>query len=274
MLRSDLHAEQSGDVLAEGIEAADEELWLVNPTHETMAEFVHTVRASGPPSPPAEPVRVLAAEEPLKRLNQDFVLASHAADLVGEGPLSVRLMEATPRYSLLVTEQSVVSLVECERRVAGLTSTRDRFVEEAREESRRRWRRGEGFSLRTPPLSEIRGTLAAELDEQTAREFDRMLESLDAGAGPLDEVALALLVAARNEQLLYDISRWGEEIQLASKATFSRSKNTLETAGLIETEKVPIEIGRPRLRLFLQEEYRGLDTETLLARAQSAVESA
>jgi len=62
---------------------------------------------------------------------------------------------------------------------------------------------------------------------------------------------VSLLVAAKNEVLLYDISKWGEDVGIASKATFSRTKTKLEDNGLIATEKVPIDVGRPRLRLQL-----------------------
>jgi hypothetical protein len=67
-------------------------------------------------------------------------------------------------------------------------------------------------------------------------------------------VTLSLLVAARNDVLLYDISKWGEDAGIASKATFSRTKTELEEQGAIETEKVPIDVGRPRLRLRLGDE--------------------
>jgi DNA-binding MarR family transcriptional regulator len=43
----------------------------------------------------------------------------------------------------------------------------------------------------------------------------------------------------------------GEDTGVASKATFSRVKTRLEDRDLIETEKVPIDVGRPRLRLVL-----------------------
>lgn len=81
-----------------------------------------------------------------------------------------------------------------------------------------------------------------------------MLGSLSSARGDgdgLDEVTISLLVAARNEVLLYDISKWGEDVGIASKATFSRTKTKLEELGLIDTEKVPIDVGRPRLRLKL-----------------------
>jgi DNA-binding MarR family transcriptional regulator len=62
---------------------------------------------------------------------------------------------------------------------------------------------------------------------------------------------ISLLVAGKNGELLYDISKWGEDVGVASKATFSRTKTRLEDNGLLDTEKVPIDVGRPRLRLLL-----------------------
>ena len=79
---------------------------------------------------------------------------------------------------------------------------------------------------------------------------------------------LCLLAAARNEQLLYDVSRWGEEVGLASKATFSRTKTALENAGLVGTEKVPIDVGRPRLRLTLAPELAGQPVDALAREAR------
>jgi len=71
------------------------------------------------------------------------------------------------------------------------------------------------------------------------------------GDDTLDEVDLTLLAAAKHGVQLYEISRWGEDTGLASKATFSRAKNRLEDGGMIATEKVPIDVGRLRLRLML-----------------------
>jgi hypothetical protein len=96
-------------------------------------------------------------------------------------------------------------------------------------------------------------TLEAEIDPDVAADFETVLNSLDSARGDgdgLDEVTISLLVAARNGELLYDISKWGEDVGLASKATFSRTKTRLEDNGLIDTEKVPIDVGRPRLRLM------------------------
>lgn len=104
-------------------------------------------------------------------------------------------------------------------------------------------------------------------------DFDTVLESLTTARGDgdgLDEVTISLLVAAKNEELLYDISKWGEDVGIASKATFSRAKTTLEEMGLIDTEKVPIDVGRPRLRLrFAHERLQSASADELASVAQS-----
>jgi hypothetical protein len=115
-------------------------------------------------------------------------------------------------------------------------------------------------------------TLATDIGPETAADFEAVLDSLDAARGNgngLDEVTVSLLVAARNDELLYDISKWGEDIGLASKATFSRTKSRLEDSDLLDTEKVPIDVGRPRLRLMLGDESpEGADIDELASTAK------
>ena len=134
--------------------------------------------------------------------------------------------------------------------------------------------RAEAFSLRTPGLSRVRETLAERIGESAAADFDAVLTSMESARGDgdgLDEVTISLLVAAKNDELLYDISKWGEDVGIASKATFSRTKSELEDAGLITTEKVPIDVGRPRLRLKLGEDVGDASAGELAAMAQSAL---
>lgn len=268
MIRSDLHADTRGEILETGLSAVEGELFLINPTGATMREFVGTYHeVSDPPT-----VRLFADAEPLKRLVGDFLVASSLADLVAEDVVSVRTLDQVPRHSLLLTDEFLVSLVEGGGQVCGLTTTADEFVPATYEEYDDRWEGAETFTLRTPPLSHIRETLESDIGPDAASDFDRVLETLDTARGDgqgLDEVTISLLVAANNGELLYDISRWGEDIRLASKATFSRSKNELEDSDLIDTEKVPIDVGRPRLRLMLADEsLRDADIETVAERAQ------
>ena len=95
----------------------------------------------------------------------------------------------------------------------------------------------------------------------------------DTNDDTLDEVALTLLAAAAHEIQLYEISKWGEEVGLASKATFSRTKGRLEEQSVIATEKVPIDVGRPRLRLRLGDQLRDEEISDLPAAAQEMLAS-
>lgn len=78
----------------------------------------------------------------------------------------------------------------------------------------------------------------------------------------LDAVSVALVAAAQSGALSYDLGKWAEETGVASKATISRRKTTLETNGVIYTEKVPVEVGRPRQRLLLAEDISAVRIDT------------
>ncbi|PSP24524.1 hypothetical protein BRC61_01920 [Halobacteriales archaeon QH_10_65_19] len=272
MIQSDLHAQTRGEIIETGLAQAEEDLFLVNPTRETMQEFVQVYREVDA----APRVALFADSAPLKELVGDFLIASTLADLLAEDTVSVRTLESVPRHSLLLTEEFLISLVENGEEVGGLTTSEEPFVRSTYSHYETRWEEASSFSLRTPPLSHIRGTLRDEIGPETASDFDRVLDLLDTARGDgdgFDEVTIALLVAANNGELLYDISRWGEDIRLASKATFSRSKNQLEESGLIDTEKVPIDVGRPRLRLMLgDEELRRADIEEVAEHARAVLD--
>jgi hypothetical protein len=260
MLDSALFTEGGRELLQAGFEAAETSPWLVDPPDDTLATLVSTFREL----PAAqEPVRLFAPRAQLTTLADDFLLASLTAELVAEGSLAVRTLSSAPWSSLLLTEESVVSLVDTRDGVVSVSTTAAEVVRATHEEYTDRWERAEPFSLRTPPLSEVRTTLDSQLGTAVAEDFDRALATVERWSGDrdsvLDGVTLALLAAANNGELLYDVTCWGEEIRLASKATFSRSKNRLEESGLVATEKVPIDVGRPRLRLVLAD---GLSGET------------
>lgn len=272
MIHTDLYVENTSEILARGMERDYEDVFLVNPTQNTMQELVSTFNSLDVHTG----VRLFTDERKFKDLIDDFIVASMIADLVAEDKLSIRTLSDVPHSSVLLTESYVVSLVESGEQTAGLVTTEESFVSSAYTEYRQRWDDADAFTLRTPALSHIRETLAEDIGPSAVDDFDTVLETLDTARGGgdgLDEVTIALLVAANNGELLYDISRWGEDIRLASKATFSRSKNRLEAKGLIETEKVPIDVGRPRLRLMLGNgELRDADIEALTQKAQSVLE--
>ena len=261
------------ELLGAELETTDTELYVVNPSHRTIEELVSVM--SELESPPR--VKLLAGERPLKDVMDDFIVASRAANLVGDDRLTIRTSSTQPENSLLITENEVVSIVTAGEHVAGLTTDDDEFVASVRDRYAAAWDDAEEYPLRTPPLTEVRNTLAGDISETTASDFDQVLSSLQTARGNgdgLDEVTISLLVAAKNGELLYDISKWGEDIGLASKATFSRTKTKLEDMGLIDTEKVPIDVGRPRLRLMLGDDrLQDADADQLANVAQSLLSS-
>ena len=228
-----------------------ETVLVVNPSLEVFRTAIETAFEFDDELPT---LQVLATPDVLRAGTEDFILASKVADLSNQETLSLRTTTDIARSSLFVSDDQVMTVVPIDGGLSGLTSADEEFVETVRSAFDDDWDEGEEFSLRTPPLSRIRDTLSEEFGEDVEDNFMTMLESMETVPGEedeLDEVTIALLVAANNQELLYDISKWGEDVGLASKATFSRTKTRLEDRDLIDTEKVPIEVGRPRLRLVL-----------------------
>jgi hypothetical protein len=266
---SNLLDRRLGDVLETTLADATGDVYFVNPSASAIEEFVD-VASEGEYD---VTVRLLAEYRTLKGVLEDFIVASTAADLAADGHLELRTVDEPPANTLLVTEDRIVTLVDGGSQVGGLVTDDESFVDETRDTYDERWADADDYALRTPPISEVRESLESDLSDEARDDFEGVLTSLETARGDgdgLDEVTISLLVAARNEELLYDVSKWGEDVGLASKATFSRTKTTLEDKGLIDTEKVPIDVGRPRLRLKLGDErLKGADEDQIATVAQS-----
>ena len=211
-------------------------------------------------------VRLLAGESVLKWLREDFMLASAAAELIEAETLAVRAATESLENTLVVTEETVVSLLTPDDYSAALVADDEEFVGAVRERWESIWEESEAFNLRTPAYSRVLESFGEEFGSAVESDFSAVLDALGSTRDEtvLDEVGVSLLVAARHEEMLYDLSKWGEDTGVASKATFSRTKTRLEEQGLLDTEKVPIDVGRPRLRLLLGDKrLREADTEEL-----------
>jgi hypothetical protein len=254
-MESNLFDRSPDKVLRAVFEHSDGETYVVKPTGEVIERLVEVATAFEGDLPE---IRLIAEGRTVRKVMEDFLVASSAADLIDAGRLSIRTVDDDRlSESVVVTEDSVVALVDAGGHVAGLTTDDDDFVAEAVEAYAEYWADAEEFTLRTPPISRVRETLTEDMSADAEADFSRVLSSLETARGNgdgLDEVTISLLVAAKNEELFYDISRWGEDVGVASKATFSRMKNELEDTGLIETEKVPVDVGRPRQRLTIKDD--------------------
>ncbi len=220
--------------------------------------------------------RVLADREQLKTQVEDFILASTLANLLSGEALAVRTRDEFANANLFLFSGATVQLFDLGSRHAAVETGSTEIVTALVEHYDAVWDGADEFRLRTPARSSILDSLDAELGAAARADFTAIVDSLASARGDdadLDEVTIALLVAAKNEALLYDVSKWGEDVGLASKATFSRTKTRLEELGLIATEKVPIDVGRPRLRLkFADERLRNAGADELASVAQGLLE--
>lgn len=273
-MASNLLEDQVEDILRAAVEQADGDLFVVDPSVEAVEALVELTTSFEGELPT---IKLLSDERVLKEVMDDFLVASNAADLVDAGSLELRILGSDVDNSLLVSADQAMALVSAGDRVAALTTDDAEFVDTAFATYADRFESAERFNLRTPAISRVRDSLDASIGEGARTDFDTVLSSLETARGDgdgLDEVTISLLVAAKNDVLLYDISKWGEDVGIASKATFSRTKTRLEEMGLIDTEKVPIDVGRPRLRLKLGDErLKGTDAKDLAGVAQSMLAS-
>ncbi|EMA38078.1 transcriptional regulator TbsP [Halococcus hamelinensis] len=241
----------TAEVFQDVLSGSSDGVLAIGLNETATAELLHSL--DGMEDPPF--VRLLTYESVLKWIREDFVTASVAAELVATNTLSAQMAEGPFENVLLVTDESVTAIISTKDDVVGLSTENPELVEGTRAYWEGLYKESGSFPLRTPAYSAVGDSLVAEFGPELVDDFRSMLDALEStrGQNP-DEVVIALLVAAKHEKLLYDISRWGENIGIASKATFSREKMRLEEAGLIATEKVPVDVGRPRLRLLLGDE--------------------
>lgn len=266
-----VHEDTVADVLRDVL-VSDSEPLVGNPTGETLEGLVTVLADRDELS-----VRLLATKAVLNDARNDFQVASVMADLVAADRLELRTSDAVTTQ-IVVAEAAVAVLVQAGDSVAGLTTDDPAFVESANDQYGPLWDEAADFALYTPGISRVRETLEAQLGAEVAADFDAMLGALEtarATGDGLDEVTICLLVAASNEALFYDLGKWGEEIGLASKATFSRYKTSLEDLGLLDTETVPVDVGRPRQRLVLGDDrLREADAAELANTAQASIAAA
>lgn len=261
------------EVLEGILDEVESPVYLVNPSANTVEALVEAAGAR----PDGPTVRVLADRRLLRDVMDDFIVASTTADLLESGTLALRTTDANLPTTAFVGADRVVALVSLGGSMAGIETVDEDYVDDAMTAIEATWADADEFGLRTPAMSTVEETLADSVGEGVEDDFASMLSSMETARGDgegLDEVTVSLLAAAKNRVLLYDISRWGEDADVASKATFSRTKTELEEKGLIETEKVPIDVGRPRLRLTLADERLAeADSGELASVAQSVLAS-
>lgn len=226
------------------------QIFLIGPSKRLITSITNLLFTSiDPPS-----IRILSDGAIIKETTNDFITASYLSELSSTGLLELRTAETLPTNELLLTSNSLITIINAGNSTLTLTTPAQPITEDVYTFYNNLWSQSIPFHIATPPFSLVLDSLQSQFGTTLQSDFSTALFSLQKLPSTydfMDEVALSLLIAARNQILLYDLSRWGEDIGIASRATFSRTKQLLEQLNLITTETVPVNVGRPRLRLRL-----------------------
>lgn len=239
------------NVLADIVANISGSVFVVNPSTEITRHLISVLSDTND----HPEFQLLATEGTLKTVRNDFLKATHAADLVKQGVLSMRSFDGEPVNSLFITDLEAKTIITAGENSIDIGTDDQDFVSKANKYYADLWETAIEFDLRTPALSEVKETIGEEVGQGVEGDLTEALGILEERDEEFDIVELCILLAAKNHALLYDLGKWGEDSGVASTATFSRTKTSLENQGYIGTEKVPIEVGRPRMRLMLGGEF-------------------
>lgn len=219
-------------------------------------------------------IRLLATDDAARAATEEFLVATRAVDLRRSGRLSFRRADAASLPTLVISPSMAVSVVDADEDVAGVRTTDADVVDSVRNTYRGALSRAPPFELSTPPYSRVLETLGDRVGEGVRADVDETLPSIGAvraADADVDEVDVLLLIAAKHGRQLHDLYQWGGDVGIASRATFSNRKRRLESAGLLDTERVKQGVGRPRQRLRLAESLRDADVPDVIRAARSVL---
>lgn len=220
-------------------------------------------------------LRALVTSRVADQVHGDFFTATHVADFTERG-MAVRVtVPGALHDTLVVTEDSAVSVLVDHRETVGVSTGDDDAVEALRSGFDDRWADADRMETGVPP----RTALCRSMEENLAADVGESFEQVATSACPtrgmdrnVDVVDVLLLVAAKHEEQFYRISRWGEDESIASVTKFSQSKRRLEEAGLVDSEQVQTgSVGRPRQRLVLPESLDGASVSDVVSTARSVL---
>lgn len=204
--------------------------------------------------PDSSPERIVLSDTARNSLRRDYLGRLLFNELAATA--DVRVSEAASHESsFAVTDDVVAVSTPLQEETVATTSEDSPTVERAQESAVHVFEAGEPYGLPGGTLSAFRERVAAEFDEDLQTDF---IAALQAPGETVDQQR-AVLAAAANDCSLYAVSTLLEDCGLASKATISRAKTTLEDVGVITTTQIVQEVGRPRQRLHLTDEEAGED---------------
>jgi len=224
-------------------------------------------------------VRLLCTDESAEAAFDDFLTATAAVDARSADRVAVRtaselgasltVADGTVRAHLSLDGDDATDLPN-----GGFATGHDEPLCTAVEETYdARWRDADEYAFDVPS----RTTIVESFADRWPDAGETLVDLFDAAealprTGAFDPVSACTLAGARHELLTMHIGDWAEEIDLTSRTEVARSKARLIETGLVETEREPVGVGRPRHRLVLaDDEPTDLTGAELLARGRAAL---
>lgn len=230
-------------------------LYVLSPTEEDVSRLVEELDTYTNESHREElSVTILSSGDPVRDAAKDLDVGLVLSDLIADGRVELYLVDDTPNRVFIGEESSFVLTEIGDMTVPHNSSDID--IDHLRSHIESLAESADTHDVRLPPLSEVRSTFEERFNEDIVDDFNVVFNELSKVDRNFSNANLFLAIAAYNEKLLYDISRFGEDLGIASAATFSRSKKALEDRDVLDTQKVPIDVGRPRQKLLLTDGCR------------------
>ena len=241
----------------------------------------------------AEPWRIACRPGAVDALARAFVLGTDVAEAVADGSLELRTLagdggsgdpsnaDAAARSLAFATSDRVDAVAGPRADRTLLSETGDATTAAAHRAATARFEAATPAAVEMPPQTRLLAAARAVLDDRFADDLAAVLDALDYGAvgrtGAVTDRTLLVALAARHDHLFRDLRRWvdgagGEEsegdgvgrdadrVAIAPGQELTADRRALVERELIESIKVPMGAGRPKLRL------RAVDEVLLRAR--------
>lgn len=217
-------------------------------------------------------------------LGRAFVLGTAVAESVANGAIDLRTAgRSSVDRTLFATPNRIGAIAGPSGDRTVVTETDETRVRPARQAVTERFEAGSPASVDMPSRSRLLGTARERLDDRFATDVAAVLDSMEYGAvgrtGGVADRTLLVALAARHDHLFRDLRAWiegtggvtgddgseerdedGIDAGIAPGQGLTAARRALEERGLIESIKVPMGAGRPKLRL------RAVDDALLRAR--------
>jgi hypothetical protein len=222
-------------------------------------------------------VDLLCTSDALGGLEREFVVGAEASELVADGVVSIRSRadEGPDLPALVFRDAAVTALVPVGgSEVVATPVTDDGARDRLQELYRSLWETAVPHTIDLPPYSTMLSVADRTVGRAVREDFAAAAEALDSrnSGASVKPVALAILVGARHEAFVADITEWAEAIGLATQGTVSKVKTELEDLDVVTTDDVAHGVGRPRQQLrFADDSFTTLTVEELIAAVQPVI---